>query len=127
MARQGKRRPDANDIAVGRRIRAHRLACNWSQTRLADQLGITYQQLQKYELGVNRVGAGRLQRVAQVFGVPIKALFAADGAASRDQTATLAFLTSAGAARLLRAYAAIRKPRMRRVLIAVAEEIARRA
>jgi transcriptional regulator with XRE-family HTH domain len=127
MARQGKRRPDANDIAVGRRIRAHRLACNWSQTRLADELGITYQQLQKYELGVNRIGAGRLQRVAQVFGVPIKALFAADGAASRDQTAMLAFLASAGAARLLRAYAAIRKPRMRRVLIAMAEEIARRA
>lgn len=127
MARQGKRRPDANDIAVGRRVRAQRLARNWSQTRLADELGIAYQQLQKYELGVNRVGAGRLQRIAQVFGVPIKSLFAADGAASRDQTATRAFLTTAGATRLLRAYAAIRKPRMRRVLIEMAEEIAGRA
>jgi transcriptional regulator with XRE-family HTH domain len=124
MARQSKRRTDAYDIAIGRRVRAHRLACNWSQTRLGAELGITYQQLQKYETGTNRIGAGRLQRIAEVFGVPIKALFEAETAVASRQTETLAFLNSAGATRLLRAYAAIRKPRMRHVLIVMAEEIA---
>ena len=126
MRRQSKRRTDAYDIAIGRRVRAHRLACNWSQTRLASELGITYQQLQKYETGTNRIGAGRLQRIAEVFGVPLKALFAAETADASRRTETLAFLNSAGATRLLRAYAAIRKPRMRYALIEMAEEIARR-
>lgn len=124
MPRKGPRGPDANDIAVGRRVRAQRLARDWSQSRLAGELGISFQQLQKYEQGVNRIGAGRLQRLAEVFGIPIKALFEARTAAAAEQTEALAFLRSAGATRLLRAYAAIRKPHMRRVLLAMAEGIA---
>ena len=54
--------PDACDADVGRRIRAQRLVCHMSQTELGNRVGITFQQIQKYEKGVNRVGAGRLAR-----------------------------------------------------------------
>jgi transcriptional regulator with XRE-family HTH domain len=53
---------------VGERIRMGRLIAKLSQTELADKIGVTFQQVQKYEKGVNRVGAGRLQRVAEALG-----------------------------------------------------------
>src|SRR5260370_16780010 len=70
--------PDARDMDVGRRIRAQRLVCRMSQTELANNLGVTFQQVQKYEKGVNRVGAGRLSRIAEVLGVPVPFFFTAD-------------------------------------------------
>src|SRR5215469_9829387 len=66
--------PDARDVDVGRRIRAQRLVCRMSQTWLANQLGVTFQQVQKYEKGVNRVGAARLQRIATIFGSTVDKL-----------------------------------------------------
>ena len=60
------KRPDPVDIEVGHRIRIERLARGLSQTALANQLGVTFQQVQKYENGVNRVGAGRLTKIAEV-------------------------------------------------------------
>src|SRR2546421_12688140 len=72
-----KKRPDAADIEVGRRIRLHRLARGLSQTELGRQIGVTFQQVQKYEKGVNRVGAGRLTQVARVLGVSVSAFFEA--------------------------------------------------
>jgi transcriptional regulator with XRE-family HTH domain len=126
MKRRTPKRTTANDVAVGRRVRAQRLARDMTQTALAGQLGITFQQVQKYETGVNRIGAGRLQEIAKIFGVPINALFATASQSSRNRTATLAFLDSAGAMRLVRAYAAIRKPRMKRALVELAEQIAGR-
>src|SRR6266508_6549705 len=70
--------PDARDVDVGRRIRAQRLVCRMSQTELANALGVTFQQVQKYEKGVNRVGAGRLAKIADTLRVPISFFF--DGA-----------------------------------------------
>src|SRR6516164_965266 len=70
--------PDARDVDVGRRIRAQRLVCRMSQTELANSLGVTFQQVQKYEKGVNRVGAGRLAKIADTLRVPISFFF--DGA-----------------------------------------------
>src|SRR5438552_1319065 len=67
--------PDARDIEVGRRIRAQRLVRGMSQTQLGKKLGITFQQIQKYEKGANRVGAGRLTRIADVLGVPVSFFF----------------------------------------------------
>jgi transcriptional regulator with XRE-family HTH domain len=125
MKRRGPKGPSANDIAVGRRIRAQRLARGMSQAALAGHLGLSFQQLQKYEKGLNRVSAGRLQEVAKVFGIPVTALFGSDSASSGKQTAALAFLDKAGALRLLRAYAAIEKPRMKRALVELAERIGR--
>ena len=78
--------PDATDAQVGQAIRAHRLMAGLSQTELADRLDITFQQVQKYEKGVNRVGAGRLQRIARVLGVPIATFFGASDTASGKPT-----------------------------------------
>ena len=69
------KRPDPVDVEVGHRIRIERLARGLSQTALANQLGVTFQQVQKYEKGVNRVGAGRLTKIAEVLGVPVGAFF----------------------------------------------------
>ena len=124
MKRRGPKGPTVNDIAVGRRVRAQRLARNMSQSALADRLGLSFQQLQKYEKGTNRISAGRLQEIAEVFGIPVSALFGADSKTGQHRTATLAFIDKLGALRLLRAYASIRKPRMKRALVELAEQIA---
>lgn len=65
-----KRSPDAIDVYVGGRIRMRRMMLKLSQTQLANELGVTFQQVQKYEKGTNRVGASRLQKIANVLGVP---------------------------------------------------------
>jgi transcriptional regulator with XRE-family HTH domain len=68
-------RATATDVAVGQRIRAFRKAAGISQTELADQIGVTFQQVQKYENGHNRVGAGRLTHIANALELPITAFF----------------------------------------------------
>ena len=119
--------PDARDVDVGRRIRAQRLVCRMSQTELANNLGVTFQQVQKYEKGVNRVGAGRLARIAEVLNVPISFFFSGDHtppAADDSVNSGLSFLETAGAVRLVRAYAQIEDPQIRRALVDLSEEIA---
>src|SRR2546423_10096987 len=69
------KRPDPVDVEVGHRIRIERLARGLSQTTLANQLGVTFQQVQKYEKGVNRVGAGRLTKIAEVLGITVGTFF----------------------------------------------------
>jgi transcriptional regulator with XRE-family HTH domain len=63
------------DVAVGQRIREFRKTAKLSQTQLANQIGVTFQQVQKYEKGTNRVGAGRLIQIARALDVPITAFF----------------------------------------------------
>ncbi|WP_320189023.1 helix-turn-helix domain-containing protein [Agrobacterium rosae] len=65
----------AIDIHVGASIRMRRIMLGLSQGKLAEGLGITFQQVQKYEKGINRVGAGRLQRIADLLDVPISFFF----------------------------------------------------
>lgn len=74
-----KKIPDAIDVYVGGRIRMRRMMLKMSQTRLGDELGITFQQVQKYEKGTNRVGASRLQKIATVLGVPPSFFFHQEG------------------------------------------------
>jgi transcriptional regulator with XRE-family HTH domain len=69
------RAPDAVDKLVGRNIRVLRLAKGLSQTELADALGVTFQQVQKYEKGTNRVGSGRLLKISGILGVKITDFF----------------------------------------------------
>lgn len=69
------RRANQTDVAVGQRIRAFRKEANLSQTKLANLIGVTFQQVQKYERGTNRVGAGRLTQIASALDVPIMAFF----------------------------------------------------
>ena len=70
-----KKRPNPVDIHVGGRVRIRRMLLNMSQERLGDSLGITFQQIQKYEKGTNRVSASRLQQIARVLSVPVSSFF----------------------------------------------------
>lgn len=68
---RNSRRANAIDIHVGSRVRLRRMVLGMSQEKLGENLGLTFQQVQKYEKGVNRIGAGRLFDLAHVLGVPI--------------------------------------------------------
>ena len=114
-----KRGPDLRDAEVGRRVRALRLERGMSQEKLGDGLGLTFQQVQKYEKGTNRIGAGRLQRISEIFEVPISAFFEV---APNDESATLLeFADNAAALRLLRAYSRISSPHTKQALVRLAE------
>lgn len=101
-----------NDHNVGLRISTLRKAKGLSQTELGQHVGVTFQQVQKYESGVNRISSGRLQQIAQIFEVPISMLFG-EGEAEEHSDA-LSFLGVTGAVDLLRAYAAIENEQLRR-------------
>jgi transcriptional regulator with XRE-family HTH domain len=75
MTSDNTRRPNPVDAHVGRRLRVRRVLCGMSQTALADQLGITFQQLQKYESAANRVSASRLWEISNILEVPIEWFF----------------------------------------------------
>src|SRR5476651_1325420 len=66
-----KKQANPVDIQVGNRVRIRRMLIGMSQERLGDLLGLTFQQVQKYEKGVNRIGAGRLYEVARILNVPV--------------------------------------------------------
>ncbi|MGA7117310.1 MAG: helix-turn-helix transcriptional regulator, partial [Hyphomicrobium sp.] len=70
--RSNSRRANPIDKHVGERVRMRRMLLGMSQERLGEKLGLTFQQVQKYEKGVNRIGASRLFDLAQVLGVPIQ-------------------------------------------------------
>lgn len=70
-----KKVPNPIDQHVGSRVRMRRILANLSQEKLGDALGITFQQVQKYEKGTNRIGASRMQNIAQVLGVPVSYFF----------------------------------------------------
>src|SRR4029453_6753858 len=77
--------PNSIDKHVGSRVRMRRKTLRMTQTALADALGLTFQQVQKYEKGTNRIGAGRLQHIAHFLQVPIEFLFdGAPGGAMKD-------------------------------------------
>jgi transcriptional regulator with XRE-family HTH domain len=73
-----KREPNATDRHVGGRVRMRRMMLGMSQEKLGDALGLTFQQVQKYEKGTNRVGASRLQQIAHILQTPVGFFF--DGA-----------------------------------------------
>jgi transcriptional regulator with XRE-family HTH domain len=122
--------PDAVDAAVGQRIRMLRNDVGLSQTTLAEALGVTFQQVQKYEKGVNRVGAGRLTRIADALNVPVSRLLGVDeepdvtSKGHGHSASPLQLLTTPGALRVLRAYAKVEDGGMRRSIVALVENVA---
>lgn len=70
--------PNPIDTYVGSRVRMRRLTLGMSQGRLAEQIGVTFQQVQKYERGTNRIGASRLQTIAVVLAIPVSFFFQQD-------------------------------------------------
>jgi transcriptional regulator with XRE-family HTH domain len=110
------RQSDSTDVEVGRLVRALRMSRGLSQTELANRIGVTFQQVQKYESGGNRISVGRLSRIARLFGVSVPYLLDSSQQAAvlkssaRDNiqyTRALEMLGLIGAQRLLRAFAAI--------------------
>jgi transcriptional regulator with XRE-family HTH domain len=117
---------DPRDAEIGQRVRALRLQRGLSQTELGNLISVTFQQVQKYEKGANRISAGRLQRIAEVLGVPVAYFFAAPEQRSAQNGAGQEpeFLQAEGALRLARAYARIREPGVRLHLLRLTEAIA---
>jgi transcriptional regulator with XRE-family HTH domain len=123
-----KRRPNSTDIQVGEAIRAHRLIAGLSQKDLADRLGVSFQQVQKYEKGTNRVGAGRLPQIAEIFGIPISALFDANADTSPGAaagTAPVRLIPDKSALRLLTSFAGITNRAIRHCLVELVDRIAK--
>jgi len=123
-ANKRAKRPTSVDIAVGRNVRIWRMAKGLSQAQLANRLGVTFQQIQKYEVGSNRIGTGRVVKLAAILGVPIAALF--DGAEGADPARSLlALIADKRAFRLARAFKLISDETCRLALVALVEKIAR--
>ena len=122
-AKRPAKRPSPVDIAVGRNMRIWRLAKGLSQAQLAERLGITFQQVQKYETGANRIGTGRLVKVAAVLGVPISVLFEGANAAEPSRS-LLALVSDARSFRLAHAFAAIANGALRLAVVNMVERIA---
>lgn len=123
-----KRRAGAEDVEIGRKIRALRLERGLSQSNLADGIGLTFQQVQKYEKGTNRVSAGRLQRIADMLNIPVMFFYggmSARGGKKREAPAgqELAFLQTKGAMRLIRAYSEISSRATKYALVVLAESL----
>jgi transcriptional regulator with XRE-family HTH domain len=122
--------PDQVDVQVGQRIRVQRQAVGMSQTKLADELGVTFQQVQKYETGKNRVGAGRLTKIASVLQVPVANLLGTDDGPGRalerqgGASSPVKMMTIPGALKLLRAYRDLSDGKMRRNVVQLVENIA---
>jgi transcriptional regulator with XRE-family HTH domain len=125
--------PDPVDKHVGMKLRARRTKLGMSQSTLAEGLGLTFQQVQKYEKGANRIGAGRLQHIAQILQVPVESFFeglphergprrTADDAASVQYVTD--YLATADGLQLTKAFMQIPNAKLRRSIVNLVEQIA---
>ncbi len=129
-----KKKPNPIDVHVGSRIRLRRNMLGMSQEKLGESLGITFQQIQKYEKGTNRVGASRLQAIASILGVPVSFFFedapnipAGPAGGFREDNATsyvVDFLNSAEGLQLNRAFVKIGDPKVRRRVVDLVKALA---
>ena len=116
------------DAQVGNRVRIRRMLIGMSQEKLGDLLGLTFQQVQKYEKGVNRIGAGRLFEIARILGVPIDFFY--DGVASSADTLASAappvmeFVSSGEGLQLSLAFMKIRDPKVRKRVLDLVKSLA---
>ena len=127
--------PNPVDKYVGSRVRMRRIMLGMSQEKLGEALGLTFQQVQKYEKGTNRVGASRLQQISEVLQVPVSFLFdggpsgAINGGVSVEgaSPAYIAdFLATSEGLALTRAFTRIPDSKLRRSIVDLVEQIADR-
>ena len=118
------KRPNPTDVYVGSRVRMRRKMLGLSQEKLGEKLGITFQQIQKYEKGTNRVGASRLQAMASAMEVPVSYFFpdatpSADGAGMQEEGAAfmMDFMSTSEGLELSRAFVRIRSSKVRRKIV----------
>ncbi len=124
---ENKKKPNPIDIHVGSRIRLRRTMLGMSQEKLGDSLGITFQQIQKYEKGTNRVGASRLQNISAILNVPVAFFFEdAPGDPATGQPGlseasnsnyVVDFLSSSEGLQLNRAFVKIQDAKVRRKIV----------
>jgi transcriptional regulator with XRE-family HTH domain len=128
-----KERTHPIDKYVGNRVRMRRIALGLSQTQLGKALGLTFQQVQKYEKGTNRISASRLHRTAEILQVPIEFFFeGAPHVRGEHPTQTVAaspqfvsdYLASSDGLHLTKAFMQISKARLRRSIVNLVEAIA---
>jgi transcriptional regulator with XRE-family HTH domain len=131
-----KKTPNPVDVHVGSRVRMRRILIGMSQEKLGDALGLTFQQVQKYEKGTNRIGASRLQAISNILGVPVDYFF--DGMPTDETTPMLSvadalpdeatyvvdFLATAEGVQLNKAFVRIRDAKLRRKVVELVKEIA---
>jgi transcriptional regulator with XRE-family HTH domain len=127
-----KKAPNPIDKHVGSRVRMRRMMLSMSQEKLGDALDLTFQQVQKYEKGTNRIGASRLQQIAHILQVPVEFFF--EGAPTGVTSPTglgeapspvyvSDFLASSEGLALTRAFTRITDPRVRRRIVDLVEAI----
>jgi len=128
----GKKSPNPVDVHVGSRVRLRRMMLGMSQEKLGEVLGITFQQIQKYEKGTNRIGASRLQHIARLLAVPVSFFFEdapggaqpQEGFAEESHSFVVDFLATNEGLALNRAFLQIRDARVRRKLIELTQALA---
>jgi transcriptional regulator with XRE-family HTH domain len=130
-----QKEPDATDIYVGKRIRMRRLALDMNQTKLADAVSLTFQQIQKYEKGTNRVSASRMQQFAQILKVPISFFFEGSPAAKVPGGGKVSgkaavspayvndFLASRDGQTIIKAFTQIEDKKLRRSIVFLVEQL----
>ena len=120
--------PAPVDVHVGARVRTRRLLIGMNQETLARALGLTFQQIQKYEGGANRISASRLSQIAEVLDVPIAYFFtgleSSEGEASAGELATRERMQRPEAIELIRAYYAITDQRIRNQFLDMIKAVA---
>ncbi|HLH97742.1 MAG TPA: helix-turn-helix transcriptional regulator [Xanthobacteraceae bacterium] len=130
-----KKAPNPIDKHVGSRVRMRRMMLSMSQEKLGGALGLTFQQVQKYEKGTNRIGASRLQQISHILQVPVAFFF--EGAPSEQAPSegfseapspsyVSDFLATSDGLALTKAFMDIKEPRLRRRIVDLVEEIAGR-
>jgi transcriptional regulator with XRE-family HTH domain len=133
---KGSRRPNPIDVHVGSRVRFRRMLLGMSQEKLGEKLGLTFQQVQKYEKGINRIGASRLFDLAQVLGVSVQFFYeeapSAEGhsyaqqgfAEKPDEHSIVEFLRSRDGLELNRAFVRISDVKARRAIVDLVRSLA---
>ena len=129
-----KKAPNPTDKHVGARVRMRRMMLGMSQEKLGDALGLTFQQVQKYEKGANRIGASRLQQIAHILQVPVSFFFEGAPAAPGQQPVegmseapspayVSDFLATSDGLALTKAFMRIKDPKLRRRIVDLVEQM----
>lgn len=124
--------PNPIDTYVGARVRMRRMLIGLSQEKLGERLGLTFQQIQKYEKGTNRIGASRLQQIATILDAPIAYFFEGakvgteerKGFAEKSPSYIADFLSTSEGLQLNKAFLRIKQPRVRRKIIDLVKSLA---
>ena len=126
-----KKQANPIDAQVGNRVRIRRMLIGMSQERLGDLLGLTFQQVQKYEKGVNRIGAGRLFEVAKILGVPIDFFYEGVGGGGEKSgfseagaPPVMEFVSSGEGLQLSLAFMKIKDPKVRKRVLDLVKSLA---